>query len=83
MIEMGEKESAEAVADKEAAETAAHAALMKGANLEVTLSWKHVLHIFATGQQINCISRSSNRELINITGQLDRTWSYCGQSVMV
>lgn len=35
MIEMGEKEAAEALAEKEAAETAAHAALMKGANLEV------------------------------------------------
>lgn len=35
MIEMGEKEAAEAAADKEAAETAAHVALMKGANLEV------------------------------------------------
>ena len=41
MIEMGEKEAAEAVADKEAAETAAHAALMKGANLEVTQSPLH------------------------------------------
>ena len=37
MIEMSEKEAAEAVADKEAAETAAHAALMKGANLEVAV----------------------------------------------
>ena len=35
MIELGEKEATEAVAEKEAAETAAHAALMKQANLEV------------------------------------------------
>ena len=35
MIELGEKEAIEAVADKEAAETAAHVALMKEANLEV------------------------------------------------
>ena len=35
MIELGEKEATEAVAEKEAAETAAHAALMKEANLEV------------------------------------------------
>ncbi len=35
MIELGEKEATEAVADKEAAETAAHLALMKEANLEV------------------------------------------------
>ncbi|KAA6424820.1 MAG: leucine-rich repeat-containing 48 isoform 1 [Trebouxia sp. A1-2] len=34
MIELGEKEAIEAVADKEAAETAAHVALMKEANLE-------------------------------------------------
>ncbi len=44
MIELGEKEAIEAVADKEAAETAAHVALMKEANLEVrpfpsTCSW--------------------------------------------
>ena len=36
MIELGEKEATEAVAEKEAAETAAHAALMKQANLEVS-----------------------------------------------
>ena len=35
MIELGEKEAIEAVADKEAAETAAHVVLMKEANLEV------------------------------------------------
>ena len=35
MIELGEKEAIEAVADKESAETAAHVALMKEANLEV------------------------------------------------
>lgn len=35
MIELGEKEATEAVAEKESAETAAHAALMKEANLEV------------------------------------------------
>ena len=35
MIELGEREATEAVAEKEAAETAAHAALMKEANLEV------------------------------------------------
>lgn len=35
MIELGEKEAIETVADKEAAETAAHVALMKEANLEV------------------------------------------------
>ena len=40
MIELSEKEATEAVADKEAAETAAHAALMKQANLEVC-SLKH------------------------------------------
>ncbi|DBB11623.1 hypothetical protein WJX82_004054 [Trebouxia sp. C0006] len=34
MIELGEKEAIEAVADKEAAETAAHVVLMKEANLE-------------------------------------------------
>ncbi|KAL3160580.1 hypothetical protein ABBQ32_010517 [Trebouxia sp. C0010 RCD-2024] len=34
MIELGEKEATEAVAEKESAETAAHAALMKEANLE-------------------------------------------------
>lgn len=42
MIELGEKEATEAVAEKEAAETAAHAALMKDANLEVgpgLVSW--------------------------------------------
>ena len=35
MIELGEKEATEAVAEKEAAETSAHAALLKQANLEV------------------------------------------------
>lgn len=35
MVELEEREATEAVADKEAAETAAHAALMKEANLEV------------------------------------------------
>ena len=35
MIELGEKEATEAVAEKEAAETSAHAALMKQANLQV------------------------------------------------
>lgn len=40
MIEMGEREAGEAVAEKEAAETAAHAALMKGANLEVASCFK-------------------------------------------
>lgn len=35
MIELGEREATEAVAEKEAAETAAHAALMSEANLEV------------------------------------------------
>ena len=35
MIELGEREATEAVAEKEAAETAAHAALMREANLEV------------------------------------------------
>ena len=35
MIELGEKEGTEEVAEKEAAETAAHVALMKEANLEV------------------------------------------------
>ena len=35
MIELGVEEATEAVAEKESAETAAHAALMKEANLEV------------------------------------------------
>ena len=35
MVELEEREATEAVADKEAAETAAHAALMKEANMEV------------------------------------------------
>ena len=39
MIELGEREATEAVAEKEAAETAAHAALMKEANLEVPISY--------------------------------------------
>ena len=44
MIELGEKEALEAVADKEAAETAAHVALMKEANLAVRLLL--LLHIW-------------------------------------
>ena len=44
MIELGEKEAIEAVADKEAAETAAHVALMKEANLEVKMTLPHLVH---------------------------------------
>lgn len=44
MIELGEREATEAVAEKEAAETAAHAALMKEANLEVPTCLPILLH---------------------------------------
>lgn len=47
MVELEEREATEAVAEKEAAETAAHAALMQEANLEVPTCLLACLFLFS------------------------------------
>ena len=67
MIELGEREATEAVAEKEAAETAAHAALMKEANLEVPYLLVCLTCCIMCVCVCVCVQSTVTRHILNIT----------------